>query len=118
MDAFILRHIKKVLILMVGGTVLLIGIVFIILPGPAFIIIPLGLGILAVEFSWARKILARARRTISGLFPKAACSANPNEPRADRWYNFKVFRKSAPDCNRTIKSSGSIGAADHKDQPG
>ncbi|WP_348650829.1 PGPGW domain-containing protein [Thermodesulfovibrio sp. 1176] len=30
-----------------------------VLPGPAFLVIPLGLGILAIEFSWARRLLAK-----------------------------------------------------------
>jgi hypothetical protein len=45
--------------------VLLIGIALLVLPGPAFIVIPLGLAILAVEFAWARRLLKRVRRGIS-----------------------------------------------------
>jgi tellurite resistance protein TerC len=48
------RHIRRVLVAVVGGTVLLIGIVLIVLPGPAILVIPAGLGILALEFAWAR----------------------------------------------------------------
>ena len=32
-----------------------------VLPGPAFIVIPIGLGILAVEFAWARRLLKKAK---------------------------------------------------------
>ena len=42
-----LRHTKRVIISVVGFTVLFIGIAMIVLPGPAFIVIPLGLAILA-----------------------------------------------------------------------
>jgi len=45
---------KKILIGIMGGTVLLIGIAMIILPGPAVLVIPVGLGILATEYAWAR----------------------------------------------------------------
>ena len=45
---------KKILIGIMGGTVLLIGLAMMVLPGPAIIVIPLGLGILATEFAWAR----------------------------------------------------------------
>ncbi len=38
-------------------TVLLIGIALLVLPGPAFIVIPIGLAILATEFVWARRWL-------------------------------------------------------------
>jgi len=46
-------------------TVLLIGVVMIITPGPALIVIPVGLAILSVEFAWARHWLKRLRAAIS-----------------------------------------------------
>lgn len=51
--------IRKVVIAVIGFTVLLIGIIMIALPGPAVIVIPVGLAILATEFAWARRILRR-----------------------------------------------------------
>ncbi len=47
--------------LVVGGTVLLIGVAMVVLPGPAFVVIPAGLAILATEFVWARRLLVRVR---------------------------------------------------------
>lgn len=61
MKSVLLRHLKKILVLIIGGTVLLIGIILIFLPGPSFIVIPAGLAILAIEFSWARSLLKRAQ---------------------------------------------------------
>jgi uncharacterized protein (TIGR02611 family) len=52
---------KRVVIGIVGGTVLLIGVVMIALPGPAFVVIPIGLGILSIEFAWARIWLKKAK---------------------------------------------------------
>ena len=52
---------RKLIIALIGGTVLLIGVALIVLPGPAFIVIPVGLAILATEFAWARSALARAK---------------------------------------------------------
>lgn len=46
---------KKILVGIMGGTVLLVGIVMIVTPGPAILVIPVGLGILATEFAWARQ---------------------------------------------------------------
>ena len=46
--------IKKCMVAVMGGTVLLIGIIMIVTPGPAIVVIPIGLGILATEFAWAR----------------------------------------------------------------
>jgi tellurite resistance protein TerC len=53
--------VRKILIALIGTTVLLIGVALIVLPGPAFIVIPLGLGILATEFIWARRVIERGR---------------------------------------------------------
>lgn len=53
--------VKRVAIAVVGGIVLAIGIALVVLPGPAFLIIPAGLAILAVEFVWAKRWLRFAR---------------------------------------------------------
>ncbi len=50
-----LKWIRRIGIAVVGFTVLCIGVCMIVLPGPAFIVIPAGLGILALEFAWARR---------------------------------------------------------------
>lgn len=55
-----MKHIKRIVVMVVGGTVLAIGVALIVLPGPAFMMIPLGLAILAVEFAWARRWLRSA----------------------------------------------------------
>ena len=46
---------RKILIGLMGGTVLLIGIIMLVTPGPAVVVIPIGLAILATEFAWARR---------------------------------------------------------------
>jgi tellurite resistance protein TerC len=50
---------------LVGGTVLAIGFALIVLPGPAFVVIPVGLAILGLEFAWARLWLRKVRRRAS-----------------------------------------------------
>ena len=55
------RWAKRIAISIIGFTVLLIGVAMIVLPGPAFIVIPAGLGILAVEFAWAKRLLVEAK---------------------------------------------------------
>ena len=45
---------KKILIGLVGGTVLILGIIMLVTPGPAVVVIPIGLAILATEFAWAK----------------------------------------------------------------
>ncbi|MST94544.1 MAG: hypothetical protein EXS33_04635 [Pedosphaera sp.] len=61
-----LKHIKRVVIAVVGGTVLALGLALVVLPGPAFIVIPAGLAILAIEFAWARRWLRKAREWLPG----------------------------------------------------
>lgn len=46
---------------------LCVGVAMIILPGPAFIVIPAGLGILALEFAWAKRWLTVAKARSSGF---------------------------------------------------
>jgi tellurite resistance protein TerC len=59
-----LHSVKRILIAIIGFTVLIIGVAMVVLPGPAFIVIPLGLAILASEFLWARKLLKKIKNTI------------------------------------------------------
>ena len=56
---------RKLIVGVIGVTILLIGVVMVVLPGPAFIVIPVGLGILATEFAWARRAVRRARVMIA-----------------------------------------------------
>jgi len=57
-----LRQIRRVAVLVAGTAVLTVGLVMIVAPGPAFVVIPLGLAILATEFEWARRALRELRR--------------------------------------------------------
>lgn len=58
---------RRFMRLVIGGTVLVLGIVLMVLPGPAFIVIPLGLAILAGEFVWAKVLLRRVRYHINKM---------------------------------------------------
>ncbi|MGH2376387.1 MAG: PGPGW domain-containing protein [Candidatus Methylomirabilales bacterium] len=60
-----LKQARRLIVAVVGGTVLLIGLALLVLPGPAVVVIPLGLAILATEFVWARRLLARVKRGVS-----------------------------------------------------
>lgn len=63
--------IKRVLVGFVGGLVTLIGVVALVAPGPGWLIIFTGLGILASEFAWAARVLTSAR----GVANRAATAA-------------------------------------------
>lgn len=43
-----------------GFTVLVAGLIMLVTPGPAFLVIPLGLALLSLEFAWAEQLLDRA----------------------------------------------------------
>ena len=59
-----LPWLRKAIVAVVGFTVVLLGVVMVVTPGPALLVIPLGLAILATEFVWAQKLLKWARATI------------------------------------------------------
>ncbi len=52
---------RRIVVGVVGTTVVLLGVAMLVLPGPALIVIPAGLAILALEFAWARRWLRIAR---------------------------------------------------------
>lgn len=59
---------RRVVIALVGSTVVLIGVAMIVLPGPAIVVIPAGLAILAVEFAWAGRLLKRMKQQARKMF--------------------------------------------------
>jgi tellurite resistance protein TerC len=70
-----LRWIRRIGITLVGFSVVTIGILMIVLPGPAVVVIPIGLAILGLEYAWARRWLRKAKEqatiasgTLSNLF--------------------------------------------------
>lgn len=54
----------KIFIAVAGALVVTIGIALIPLPGPGWLLVIAGLGIWAVEFHWARRLLAFTRRHV------------------------------------------------------
>lgn len=55
------RAARRLAVAVIGVTIVLLGLLLLVLPGPAFIVIPVGLAVLALEFEWARGLLGRAR---------------------------------------------------------
>jgi uncharacterized protein (TIGR02611 family) len=50
----------RILVVLVGVTIVAGGLAMVVLPGPAVAVIPLGLALLALEFQWAETMLERA----------------------------------------------------------
>jgi hypothetical protein len=58
---------RKVIVAAVGGLFFIAGVIMLVTPGPAFVFIPLGLLLLASEFTWAERIADKMLRGISEL---------------------------------------------------
>ena len=59
------KIVRKIVIAIVGVSVLSVGAAMIFLPGPAFVVIPVGLAILATEFAWAKVLLDKLKEKIN-----------------------------------------------------
>jgi tellurite resistance protein TerC len=89
-DSLTYKWARRIAVSVIGGTVILIGVAMIVLPGPAMVVIPLGLGILGLEFAWARRWLAKVEVAANGFAngirkvnpwrKSPAAGAPPNEP--------------------------------------
>jgi hypothetical protein len=90
-----MKHVRRIVVIVLGGTVLVIGIALIVLPGPAFVVIPLGLAILAIEFAWARRWLRSAR----AILPRH--SRDDSAPRKE--FTVQSVRRSAGFLFRQVR---------------
>ena len=59
------RAARRIAAAIIGGTLLALGMIMLVTPGPGSPMIAAGLGVLALEFYWARRWLVRLRRGIS-----------------------------------------------------
>ena len=62
-----LRNARLLVILAVGTTIVLVGLLLLVFPGPAFVVLPTGLAILATEFVWARRLLRKAKDRVGAF---------------------------------------------------
>ena len=53
--------VRRIVVAVAGGIVILIGVALIFLPGPAFVVIPAGFALLATEFTWAKRLFKTIR---------------------------------------------------------
>jgi uncharacterized protein (TIGR02611 family) len=82
----ILKVFRRVFIMLIGLTLLLIGVVLLVTPGPGILVILVGLSILATEFAWARITLKKVKDqtydTSRGLYQRLC---DPRMPGWVRW---------------------------------
>ena len=62
--------VRRILILVIGSTVMAFGVLLLVLPGPGILVIIVGLAILATEFAWAEVLLGRARERAARVVRK------------------------------------------------
>ena len=56
------EQVRRVFLIIAGFTLLLIGGIMLVTPGPGMLVIFLGLGLLAAEFVWARRLMDRLKQ--------------------------------------------------------
>lgn len=70
------KLIRRIIVFVVGVTVVIIGVVMFVTPGPAIIVIPAGLAILGIEFAWARHWLKVMKEKTKEVADKAGSWRN------------------------------------------
>jgi uncharacterized protein (TIGR02611 family) len=88
------RQVRRVLVFVLGISVVLVGIVMIVTPGPAVVVIPLGLAILATEFLWAKRLLDSLKRRLSD-----AHAAATSQVELPRWMRYFLRKKTVGDAS-------------------
>lgn len=91
---------------------LLVGVLLIFLPGPAFIVVPAGLAILATEFGWAKELLGkvkkkfmtRANQTAKGAKTAPPAVTNRESPMPDNDLDLNVVNLTETKSHRAPTS--------------
>jgi uncharacterized membrane protein YbaN (DUF454 family) len=72
--------VRKLIVLVIGFTLIAIGSVLIILPGPFTLPFMIGgLFILAIEFTWARSLLTKAQESAKKVDPRKLRKHKPKD---------------------------------------
>lgn len=80
------KQLKKIVVAIIGFTILLVGIILLITPGPASLVIPAGLAVLATEFVWADNLLKKVKTRLTKKYWKSLVLAEevaPSEVHSD-----------------------------------
>ncbi len=88
------RQVRRFIVFVLGISVVLVGIVMLVTPGPAVVVIPLGLAILATEFVWAERLLHSLKRRLAD-----AHAAATSQVELPRWVKFFLPKKTAGDAS-------------------
>ena len=83
----LLKKARQMVVFVLGISVLAVGILMIVSPGPAVVVIPLGLAILATEFLWARRLLDSLKKRLADAQTATAQAPLP------RWLRHLLGKK-------------------------
>ena len=59
--------VRRVVVAIVGGVLLIVGIALLVLPGPGVVVILAGIAVLSLEFEWAERLVTRIRAVIASV---------------------------------------------------
>ena len=77
--------VRKLIVMVIGFTLIAIGGVLIILPGPFTLPFVIGgLFILAIEFTWARSLLTKAQESAKKVDPRKLSKLKKRKPEGDK----------------------------------
>jgi uncharacterized protein (TIGR02611 family) len=79
-----MQRTKRLLKIVLGFTLLAIGAAMLMLPGPGWLTIGLGLAVLATEFIWARRLLSRLKKQAIKLHIFISRGSDPKDPLGSR----------------------------------
>jgi uncharacterized protein (TIGR02611 family) len=66
------RLLRRIAITVVGTTLLTLGVVLLVAPGPGIVVIVLALAVFAIEYEWARRLLREAKKVALSATQKTA----------------------------------------------
>ncbi len=98
---------RRLVVALIGGTIVLLGIVMIVFPGPALVMIPLGLAVLGAEFTWAQRWLSRLREGANNHLDKLReFGNNPKSQKREGWMRVLPARRPSTEHCRAVASGG------------
>ena len=75
------EQVRRIFRVVAGFTLLAAGVVMLVTPGPGWLVIFLGLGLLAAEFVWAKRLVDRMKREGEKLRDTVLGRSEPGNPR-------------------------------------
>ncbi len=71
--------IRWVIVATIGGTLFVVGVIFLVIPGPGLPLVIAGLAVLASEFAWAQYMLSRIKEKSQQVAQRAKSTIRPNK---------------------------------------